>query len=296
MKWILIDTHYLCHRAFHTTGDLSHRGIKTGVIYGVLREICQLTNLFQTENLVFCFDSKESRRREEVFEGYKLKRMQKILNAPPEERKARAELDRQIKLLRTKYLPAIGYKNLFVQCGYEADDLIASVALNSVNVAKNQVFVVSSDKDLYQLLSFYVKMYNPQTGRVYTFQDFMQEWGIHPLHWYRVKAIAGCKGDDVPGVEGVAEKTAIKFINGNFHAEHPIRLRILASFEMLNRNYRLVSLPYAGTKIFILRRNVISPKGWKRVLVHLGITRLANPPKIEVEHGDKRKQSHRRNR
>jgi len=281
MKWLLLDVNYLAHRAFHTTGFGSTAwGIKTGVIYGVLREICELTSLFQTENLVFCFDSKESRRRDCIFPGYKLKRQQKILKASPEEKKARKALDHQIKMLRTRYLPAIGYKNIFVQCGFEADDLIASICLESVNTARDDVIIVSTDKDLYQLLAHYVKMYNPQTGRIYTFKKFMEEWKIHPLHWYRVKAIAGCSTDEVPGVPGVAEKTAIKFMNGEIPAEHPTRLKILAHQEMLARNYRLVNLPFPGTKIMSLRRNVISIKGWKRVLKHLGITRLPNPPTI----------------
>lgn len=281
MKWLLLDVHFLAHRAFHTLGDLSYEGIKTGVCFGVLREICQLTELFKTENLVFCFDSKESRRRDDIFPGYKFKRQQKILKAPPAERKARRELDRQIKLLRTKYLPAIGYKNLFVQCGYEADDLIASICLQSINSARDKTYIVSCDKDLYQLLAHYVKMWNPTTSRLYTFQDFMEEWGIHPMEWPRVKAIAGCSTDEIPGVKGVAEKTAIKFMKGEFDQEHPTRLRILAFHEQLKINSQLVGLPFPGTMVPTLKQNVIDPRGWKRVINHLGITRLSRAPMIE---------------
>ena len=104
-------------------------------------------------------------------------------------------------------LPEMGFANVFEEKGYESDDIIASLVVGS----DERTVVISSDKDLYQLLNWCnicdIK------GSVYTKNMFIREYKINPSGWKRVKSIAGCNTDNIKGVKGVGEKTAIKYLN-----------------------------------------------------------------------------------
>lgn len=117
----------------------------------------------------------------------------------------------QMKLLRTWVLPRFGFRNVFYRVGYEADDLIAAICRDN---SDEDIAIVSSDNDLYQLLTDKHYMYNIAKKRRYTHIDFTREWGIESRQWARVKSLAGCRGDSVPGVEGIGDKTAIRYIKG----------------------------------------------------------------------------------
>ena len=274
-KTLIIDTPYLCHRAKWSTGDLSHDGEATGTIYGVLRDIEILKRIHDPDVMVFCFDSKHSKRKK-LYSGYKANRKH------PERTKAEWAFEdafrRQIKLLRTRYLRMMGYNNIAFQKGYEADDHIAAT-LNALPRHKNAV-IVTADHDMYQCLRQGVTIYNPQKkdNQYYTTKSFKDEFGVAPSRWPFIKAVAGCSSDCIPGVPGVGEKTVIKYLKGEirrgtktFYKIHSFVKGRQRKSEPMWRNLKLVTLPFPGTALSRIHPDRPHERGQRLVYRELGI-------------------------
>jgi len=272
MKWLVLDCSYLCHRAFHTTGGLSFNDIKTGVIFGFLRDVVNLCGFHDTNNIVFCFDSKSSKRRE-IYMPYKQVRRDRYKEMDEDELKIWREMRKQVKLLRTTYLPEIGFKNIFVQKGYEADDLIASFCRGNIRNPAEAI-IVASDHDLYQLLSPSVSMWIPNKKQFYRYADFVIEFGIEPNEWADVKAYAGCAGDGVEGINGVGEKTAIKFLRDELKPKSVVYQKIKHGRDIYERNLPLVKLPFKGTDEILVTDDEVTQARWRNVCEELGMTSL----------------------
>ena len=269
---LLIDVSCLAYRNFYVMGDLSHDGVKTGVVFGLFRDILNLQETHNTDKLIFCFDGGYSCRTE-IYSVYKADRKERYEKMEQEEREARSELFRQMKRLRTKYLPAIGFRNIFWQEGYEADDLIASVCDDLPKGDKG--IIVSMDADLFQLLvEDRIEMWTPHKRRILTEKWFTKEWGIDPSQYADVKAIAGCAGDNVKGVERVGEKTAAKFLRGELNPGLKVYQKIVSVNDLWKRNIQLTRLPFPGTERFELREDRVSRKRWERVTERLGMVSL----------------------
>ena len=278
--FLLLDCNYLCHRAWYSFGnDLSFRGKSTSVIYGFLKSISHFQELFNTPCVAFCWDSKAS-KREEIFPAYKSNRKDKYKDMDEDTIKLEKEFRWQMKMLRRKYLPAIGYKNIFTQKGYEADDIIASISFNLPML--DEAIIVSSDQDLYQLISPCVSLYNPVKGKILTPQGFKKKYGILPHEWKTVKVIAGCTTDGVPGIKGIGEKTAIKYLMGDLKRESKAYQAITSinTIHILKRNLKLVDLPFKGTKVPKLQKDEITQKGWNKVIKLLGMKSLRDKAPI----------------
>lgn len=242
-EWTLvIDAYYLCYKAFYTMPkNFSFDDRDTNIIYGFLNQIKKLVQDFKTNKLVFCFDSSKSYRRLE-YPGYKIRDENKTSQEKENIRMAKlqfAELEEEI-------LPAMGFKNIYSQPGYEADDLMAELCYRF----PDDYIIVTGDEDLFQLLSagpvretrLYMK-----GKKMMTEMDFEKAFGIKPYQWKMVKAIAGCPTDAVEGVEGVGNTKAIHYIRGDL-SEGKIKERIKNSNDIIQRNLRLVALPYLGVK------------------------------------------------
>jgi len=263
---LLLDVSYLAFRSFFAVGRLSHDSIPTGVVYGVLRETLQLQEQFSTTKVVFCFDHGEPFRKLDC-PGYKSSRHAKKSPADVEDLLLVRE---QVKRLRKAYLGTIGFRNLFWQKGYEADDVIAKVILDR---PKRDFIIVSSDHDLYQLLSSRVRIWNPAAKKLITADSFFEEFGVTPSQWADVKAIAGCATDDVVGIRGVGEKTAAKFLCGTLTKGAAFE-KIVHGNDTWQRNLGLVSLPYPGIESFQLTKDEITPQGWETIINKLGMKSL----------------------
>lgn len=268
---ILIDTDYLCHRAKYTTGGLSHRGAATGVIYGVLRDILDLQERFRTTNLVFCWDSRYSNRKD-IYPQYKANHIRKP--GTPDEEHFEKEFRYQMKCLRKTYLKQMGYRNIFQQKGYEGDDLIAACC--QAIGEDEEAIIISADHDLYQCLRFNIRMYHPQTGEIMTIHTFQEKYGIFPNMWIDVKAAGGCISDNVKGIPGIGEKTYLKFMTSNINPKSKAYALITSKKgqAIIKRNLPLVSLPMIGTKGVKLVKNKLSEDGWRKVCKKLGIRSL----------------------
>lgn len=277
---LIIDVSNLAYRAFHTVGGLSYEGAATGVLYGIFRDIIVLKDRFEPDRIAFCFDSKTHKRRE-VYPEYKANRRKPQTD---EMVAARTELYRQLNDLRNSHLPNIGYYNVFYEEGYEADDLIASICFGLEERKKaglpvgGDVVIVSTDQDLFQLLRCgRVLIYNPVKKKVMTEDSFSDEYGIRPGWWSMVKALAGCTGDGVPGIPGVGEKTAIKYLTFKLKCTAKAFKAIASGYwRIRDRNFKLVSLPFDGTPELKLTDDRPTMAGWNAVMGELGFESLRN--------------------
>lgn len=276
---LVLDTHYLCHRAFHAQSDLSFEGIQTGVIYGFLKQIGHLKNEFQTDRVGFCFEG-DTLYRKIDFPEYKQKRIQHEKVADPERLKARGDLCRQIDSLRNHHLRQIGFRNIFYSPGWESDDIMARICQEE----EGEVILVTSDADMYQCLRPNVMMFSPQKKKLYTDRWFKKEYGIRPDQWAIVKAMAGCDTDGVPGIPGVGEVTALKFLRGELSKTSKAYATIKSpeAAAIVTRNRRLVELPYEAVPTPTPEWEVerISAKGWNAVCEKLGMQSLAGRPPV----------------
>lgn len=264
---IVLDVSNLAYRAFHVLQDLSHDGIQTGVSYGILRDMLDISAWFGTPDIAFAFDVGRPLRCD-VYEGYKSGR-KKRENEDPELAEARQRVREQIQLFREDVLPALGYQNVFSQEGYEADDIIAGICENT----QRDVVIVGTDQDLFQLLNSRVCIYNPISKKTITRKSFTEKYGVSPTMWPTVKAMTGCKSDNVIGIMGVGEKTAAKFLMGGLKPGRLFDL-ITQNSDLWSKNEPIVRLPYPGLNKIELMQDNVSAKKWEAVLKCLGITSL----------------------
>jgi len=241
--YIIIDSHFLCHRAKHSYTNFEDIGDNSGVIFGFLKQVMDFANSFNTNKFIFCWDSKTSKRKE-IFPEYKVKEIEYEIELTPEEIEFNERCFVQFDKLREIILPSIGFKNIFSQEGYEADDIVAAI----VKEYDTNFKVITRDNDFMQLLE-YCDIYDPISKIMHTSETFFEKWGIGPQRWIEVKMIAGCKSDCVPGISGVREKTAIKFLLKNLKPANKKYQDIIEGKDIIERNKKLVSLPFPGTEI-----------------------------------------------
>lgn len=238
---LLIDISPLAHKAKHTTGDLSHEGMLTGIAFGVLRDIEAASERFQSDRVVLAFDSRSEKFRNQILPSYKSSR---ALKKTDEDRERDSVFYPQLDRLRDQILPDLGYRNIVEADGFEADDIIAAYAQNTPD--SHEAIIVSSDHDLYQCLRDNVLYFNPGTGRVVTKQSFFENWGINPEQWATVKALAGCTTDDVDGIAGIGEKSAACYLAGTLKQGGKKWTAICDNLWIIDKNLPLVKLPLPG--------------------------------------------------
>jgi 5'-3' exonuclease len=267
-RWLILDVNNLAWRAHHSTGGMTYDDMPTGVAYGFLRDLHNWMEEFDTQNVAFTFDHGPQRRVAD-FPYYKETRRKKRLDE-----NAAAEYEavsQQITKLRTDYLESLGFQNIFFQSGYEADDVIASVVGNLPE--GDSAIIIGGDKDIYQLLRSHVDIYAPTQRMTMSKEKFKAKWfGLKPTEWPAVKAITGCSTDDVPGLDGVAEVSAAKFITNQLN-QKLAKYKAISAFvrtQQYRDNLLLVSLPYAGCRDFELVEHTTDPDQWAALADRLG--------------------------
>ncbi len=204
-KVVLVDGNNLMFRSYYATaytGTImrNSKGFPTNGLYGFVGMLNKIINEENPEYMMVAFDIGKNFRKEK-YDFYK---------------EGRSETPDDLKLqmpMARKILDAMGIKYLEM-CPYEADDIIGTV----VNIAeKNPEYyslIVSSDKDLLQLISFETEMkLLKQTGFIrFNNESFKQEYGIEPIKIIDLKALMGDSSDNIPGVKGIGEKTALKLL------------------------------------------------------------------------------------
>lgn len=261
---LLLDCNYLCRRAQKTTGQLTN-----GTLFGFLKELLLLHERFQPETVVFAFDAGKS-LRQEIYPPYKANRSRGRGRFTEMERDAEAEFFQQLFDLRKKWLYKIGYRNVFSAAGYEADDLIGMVCKHWIG----DKTIVATDKDFYQLLAPAVEMWNPIGHTIFTAEGFKNLYGLNPADWIKVKAMAGCASDNIRGVGGVGEITAIKYLRGQLPPTSLGAKMIEKGAERIEENKKIIRLPLEGTPIFNMQKDEVTPAGWDKTMEKLGLKSL----------------------
>lgn len=206
-KTLVVDGKYFAYAARFAQGVsyLSYNEVRTGVFYGFFNSILTLAKKLDTNKMVICWDYGDKSVRREQYPEYKYKKQYK------EPTKQDLELNEQFK---------DEYHNLIEECedagfggnyldGYESDDLMALYCLQNPD---EEIFLATKDADMYQCISDHVTVYNNDDKIKKTDKWFMKTYGIDPLDWNMVKAIGGCTSDNVKGIQGVGEETALKYL------------------------------------------------------------------------------------
>ena len=206
-KILLCDGHNLAFRAFYGIRDLSRAdGFPTNMVHGWLRSFWRLEDDCSPDQIWVFFDKGGSRRRENILPTYKANR-----GLPPD---GFSEQLAWVKRLTT----ALGH-GWREQEGLEADDLIAS-AVRQLSEDGTDLLIVSSDKDLSQLVGPKVKQLlppptaNPKMGwRLLDESAVKEKFGVSPAGILDYLSIIGDQSDNIPGLPGVGPKTALKWMN-----------------------------------------------------------------------------------
>lgn len=272
---LVLDVHYLAHRAFHSSTELSWKGKPTSVIFGLLKSISALKDEFQTDRIAFCFEHPHLFRRD-VYPEYKRKRNAK--ERTEEEKQSYESLAIQISELRQRYLPKIGFKNVFCFRGMESDDIMAAIALNT----EEEIILITSDADLWQCLRSNVSIYSPQLQKMFTEGWFRKEYQLAPSKWAVVKAMAGCPSDEVPGIGGIGPVFALKYLRGELKEDSKAfqTIKSREARETVLRNRKLVKLPFEGCPVPEMQEDEVTTKRWVEVCGMLGMKSLAGRPPV----------------
>jgi len=191
----LIDGSYLLYRSYYGLRPLrTAKGIPTQATYGFCRAINKLVDDFDPQNIVLVWDSKGPTFRKKIYEAYKATRQ-----APPSDLFSQKE---QI----IEFADLIKLKQVS-KTGYEADDLIGSIAQD--RKADKQIVIVGPDKDLYQLLDDkIVVIFDPFKDRIIDVDTFKKEKGFDSSKVSFFYSLLGDTSDNIPGVKGIGKKTA----------------------------------------------------------------------------------------
>ena len=152
------------------------------------------------------------------------------------------------------------------------DDLIAKFVRDNPGKA----IVLTNDDDLMQLADDCL-FYSPQRKERINEIVFREMYGIAPRDWCKVKQIAGCTSDTVPGVRGVGNPTAIKYLTGKMNpGEILSRIESPKGKWIIKRNKQLVHLPYPGTEAIQIEDDAFSSDGFLAVCELYGLKKLAD--------------------
>lgn len=262
---IIFDCNYVSYvSAFSFSKGLSYKSGRTEVIFGFLKNIIGTMLKFESTEVIFCWDSK-SNKRKNLLPEYKANRRK---NLTDEEKESFNLVYLQFDEIRKIVLPEIGFSNVFMLEGYESDDLIANILQTE---KFDKTIVIASDNDLLQLLDF-CSIYNISKKQTINKTIFNRDYGIEPKEWVQVKAIAGCNTDNIKGVIGVGEKKAIAFLKGELKGKSLENIK--NSKEIIDRNMRLVKLPFEGCPTLKLRKNDLSIEKFKTICKEYGFESL----------------------
>ncbi|NVL89641.1 MAG: DNA polymerase I [Desulfobacterales bacterium] len=195
----LIDGSSYIYRAYHAVRHLStSKGLPTNATFGFANMLLKLLSERKPEHIAIAFDAKGPTFRHEIYEAYKA-------NRPP----MPEDLAEQIPYIK-QVVEGMNISSLEL-AGYEADDIIGTL----VRVAEKEGFrvvMVTGDKDFKQLVSRRASIWDPMKDRATDYAGFKKDLGLEPSQWVDVMALAGDTSDNVPGVPGIGEKTAVSLI------------------------------------------------------------------------------------
>ncbi|AKD38612.1 DNA polymerase I [Pasteurella multocida subsp. multocida OH4807] len=243
---VLVDGSSYLYRAFHAFPPLTNSlNEPTGAMYGVLNMLKSLISQVQPSHIAVVFDAKGKTFRDEMFEQYKSHR-------PPMPDELRSQILPLHNIIR-----ALGIPLLMVE-GVEADDVIGTLAVQASKAGK-KVLISTGDKDMAQLVDDNIMLINTMNNTLLDREGVIEKYGLPPELIIDYLALMGDSSDNIPGVPGVGEKTALGLLQGigsmaeiyanlDKVAELPIRgakklgYKLLDAKEMADLSYALATI------------------------------------------------------
>lgn len=203
-NYLIIDGSSILFRAFYAIPAMNTKdGKPTNAVLGFINILLKAIEMYKPSNIAVCFDMKGETFRTNIYEDYKANR-----SPAPE------ELSVQFKYIK-EVLSAFNIKYFELE-GYEADDLAGTLS-NYASYNNYKVYLLSGDKDYLQLINKNTNLIYTKTGISelveYTLEGLHNEKGISPLQMQDLKGLMGDKSDNIPGIAGIGEKTALKLLN-----------------------------------------------------------------------------------
>ncbi len=240
MNLYLIDGNSYLYRAYYAIRTLSSsKGIPTNAIYGFTNMLLKIIKEKKPDGLLISFDSPVPTKRHRIYEEYKAHR--------PE---TPGDLVEQIPYIR-KIISAFNIKILEIP-GYEADDILGTIAKKAATKGID-VYIVTADKDMLQLVDEKIKIYDPMKDKILDKNYILERFGIEPRRIPEFMALAGDVVDNIPGIKGIGEKTAKEIVSKfenieellqNTHkiGKEKLRLLISKNADLVRLSERLATL------------------------------------------------------
>lgn len=269
-KVLLIDGLNMYIRCFSATPTMNDDGNHVGGVSGFLRSMGAAIRQHRPSRVIVVFDGVGgSQRRRSIFKEYKSNRkMMTRLNRTydwggTDEQSLQAEQEsmKAQLLLLTEILDTLPVTVITID-KVEADDTIAYLAAH-IQEKNGKVVILSNDKDFLQLVNEDVMVWNPLKKKLYNAPLTVEDYGFHPNNFLLYRVVTGDKSDNIPGVDGIKEKTLLKYFPELAHEEKrdidfliesatrqvadkkkpPVALiNLLASTELLKLNMQLMRL------------------------------------------------------
>ena len=199
----LVDGTSYIHRAYHAIRNLANSsGLPTNAVYGFTRMLLKLLSDRDPKYLAVVFDTKGKTFRHRLYEAYKA-------NRPP----APEDLIAQIPYIH-RIVQGLNIQALYKE-GFEADDIIGTLA-KEASIKGYQVVIVTGDKDFRQVVSPRITLWDSMRDRITDYEAFRRDYeGLEPAQIIDLMGLAGDSSDNVPGVPGIGEKTALSLIRSH---------------------------------------------------------------------------------
>ena len=221
---VLVDGSSYLYRAFHALPPLTNsKGLPTGAVKGVINMMRRLQKDYPSSTLVVVFDAKGKTFRDDMYSEYKA-------NRPPMPDDLRVQIEPIHQIIDAMGLP------MLIIDGVEADDVIGTLAIQASRL-NLPVVVSTGDKDIAQLVDENITLVNTMTDTTLDREGVREKFGVAPDLIIDYLALLGDKSDNIPGVPGVGEKTALALLQG-----------IGGLDSIYNRLDEVAELPFRGAK------------------------------------------------
>jgi DNA polymerase-1 len=263
MNLYLIDGNSYVYRAFHAIkGLVNSKGFPTNAIYGFTNTLLKIIREKKPDAIAVMFDCAAPTKRHRMFEAYKAQR--------PE---TPNELIQQLPFIR-EMVKGFNIK-IFEMPGYEADDIIGTVAKNIAQKGID-VFLVTADKDMLQLIAGNIKVYDPIKEHILDEEYVKEKFGVGPERVTEFMALTGDAADNIPGVKGIGEKTAKELLsevssldeiisNPSQVKKERIRDLIIANCDILKLSRELVTIDCAVPVEFDIEDLKLKEPDWDKL-------------------------------
>lgn len=204
-KLLIVDGHAVIHRAYHSIPPLDVNGQPVNALYGFYSMLLSAISQINPKYLIVCLDSPGPTFRQSEFVGYRAKR-----KAPDH------DLISQLPLLESTLRDS--HISTFAMGGYEADDLIGTVARKAAKKKfLDEIIIITGDKDLMQLVTKKIHLLMPLRGlsetKLFKPEDVLEKLSVNPNQIIDLKALMGDMSDNYPGVAGIGPKAATDLLS-----------------------------------------------------------------------------------